>query len=327
MTSREIIKATFAHEKTSRPGMTFNRGRISDVVSGGPGDVIGYTAKRWIEGEEEFYDDIWGNLWVRMTEGCKAGEVCKPILEDWSQLEDLKLPEFDYNNSVASYKKVFDAFPDRFRIAGMAGWVFNSSRYLRKLEVYLMDMCLYPDELKKLHAKVAEVFEQNIRAAGEAEADAIMFCEDMGTQQRLLFSPEMWNDYFSELYSELFGLAHSYGMKVMMHSCGQNTEIIEPLLKAGVDCFQFDQPAIYDMPWLADKLREYNAILWSPIDIQKIMPTGDRKLIEAGVDEMFDHFEGMVIYKNYGDLPGIGVENEWDDWAYNRILERAGYSN
>jgi uroporphyrinogen decarboxylase len=321
MTSREIIKAIFAHEETPRPGMTFDRGRINDTVGSGPGSPVGYTPKRRVEGEEEFYDDMWGNLWVRMTEGCKAGEVCKPVLEDWSQLDDLKLPEFDYDTAVASYKKGFAEYPDRFRIASMTGWVFNSSRYLRKLEVYLMDMCLYPEELKILHAEVAKVFENLIRAAGEAGADAIMFCEDMGTQNSLLFSPEMWNDYFSAMYAELFGLAHDFGMKVMMHSCGQNTEIIESLLKAGVDCFQFDQPTIYEMSWLAAKLREYNAILWSPIDIQKIMPTGDRELIEAGVDEMFEHFKGMVIYKNYGDLPGIGVEKEWDDWAYNCILE------
>ncbi len=321
MTSREIIKAIFAHQETPRPGMTFSRDRINDFVGAGPGEPVGYVHKRWIEGEQEFYNDMWGNLWVRMTEGCQAGEVCKPVLEDWSQLDDLMLPEFDYETAVASYRKGFAEFPDRFRVAGMTGWVFNSCRYLRKMEIYLMDMCLYPDELKMLHERVARIFENLIRAAGEAGADAIMFCEDMGTQNRLLFSPEMWHDYFGDLYARMFGLTHELGMKVMMHSCGQNTEIVEPLLKAGVDCFQFDQPTIYDMAWLAGKLREYNAVLWSPIDIQKIMPTGDRKLIEAGVDEMFKHFRGMVIYKNYGDLPGIGVTDEWDDWAYNYILQ------
>ena len=115
-------------------------------------------------------------------------------------------------------------------------------------------------------------------------------------------------------------------MKVLMHSCGQNCAIVPDLIDAGVDVFQFDQPALYDMPKLAALFRERGATLWSPVDIQQIMPTGDRALIEAGARSMVDTFEGMLICKNYGDLPGIGVEQEWDMWAYSAICERVGIS-
>ena len=84
------------------------------------------------------------------------------------------------------------------------------------------------------------------------------------------------------MYTRLLGIAHDYGMKVLMHSCGQNWAIVPDLLDAGVDVFQFDQPALYDMPKLAALLRERKAALWSPVDIQKILPTGDRAIIEAG---------------------------------------------
>ena len=91
-----------------------------------------------------------------------------------------------------------------------------------------------------------------------------------------------------------------------------------------VDVFQFDQPTLYDMPKLAATLRERRAALCSPVDIQKILPTGNRALIEAGAREMYDIFEGGLICKNYLDLPGIGVRPEWDQWAYEAICERAG---
>ena len=104
-----------------------------------------------------------------------------------------------------------------------------------------------------------------------------------------------------------------------MHSCGQNWAIVPDLLDAGVDVFQFDQPALYDMPKLAALFRERKAALWSPVDIQKILPTGDRAIIEAGANRMIDLFWGGLICKNYGDLPGIGVEEEWDMWAYEAI--------
>ena len=92
-------------------------------------------------------------------------------------------------------------------------------------------------------------------------------------------------------------------MKVIMHSCGKNDEIIEPLLKAGVNCFQFDQPDVYDYKWLKAMLDKYNAALWSPIDIQKILPTGNKELICAAIDRMFKTFGGGLIFGQYGDIP------------------------
>ena len=159
-----------------------------------------------------------------------------------------------------------------------------------------------------------------ILAAGDAGADAIFFCEDMGTQTGLLFSPAMWDDYFRELYTRLFSIAHDCNMQVFMHSCGCNREILEPLLEAGVNCFQFDQPTLYDYQDLPALLKKYKAALWSPVDIQHIMPTGNRELIEKGAQDMFDAFQGGLILKNYPDLNGIGVKEEWDDWAYQKAL-------
>ena len=322
MNSKEIIYANLEHRNPVRPGLTFDNNRIDDMCWGGPGSPKGYTQKRWIEGQYEYYDDMWGNIWARMIDGCAAGEIFKPAIEDWTQLKDYQIPQYDFDEMVKSMRQGFAESGDKFKMAGMPGWVFASSRYLRKMEIYLMDMLLYPEELKQLHEKVAGVYELVIRAAGEAKAEGIMFCEDMGTQNGLLFSPALWREYFGDLYCKLFGLAHECGLKVFMHSCGQNRQILEPLLQAGVDCFQFDQPAVYDMADLAQLLKKYKAALWSPIDIQKIMPTGNRQIIEKGVDDMFKHFEGGLILKNYGDLKGIGVKEEWDNWAYQAILRK-----
>lgn len=75
---------------------------------------------------------------------------------------------------------------------------------------------------------------------------------------------------------------------------------------------------------LAALLKARGAVLWSPVDIQKIMPTGDRALIEASARQLVDLFEGGLICKNYGNLAGIGVAEAWDDWAYRAICERLG---
>ena len=75
---------------------------------------------------------------------------------------------------------------------------------------------------------------------------------------------------------------------------------------------------------LARKCRDRKVALWSPIDIQKVLPTGDRRYIEEQTQYMLEVFKGFLIVKNYPDLHGIGVECEWDDWAYNTILRICG---
>jgi len=137
----------------------------------------------------------------------------------------------------------------------------------------------------------------------------------------------MFRSYFKAMYTRLFGIAHDYGMKVFMHSCGQNWAIVPDLLDAGVDVFQFDQPALYNMPRLAALFKERKAALWSPVDIQKILPTGDREQITRFTHQMIDLFQGGLICKNYPDLHGIGVKEEWDDWAYEAICAYTGGVN
>jgi uroporphyrinogen decarboxylase len=283
MTPKEIILANIENTGAPRCGMTFDNGRLNDLHGCWAGGPVGYKQKRWVDGNLEYYDDEWGNVWSRIVGGCAKGEVCKPAIVDWSQLADFRAPVYDVE---AMAKRMREAFAkdtqSRFHLAGIGGWIFDNARYIRKMEVYFVDMALYPEELHRLHALVASTFEAKIHAAGRAGADGIMIGEDMGTQNGLLFSPTMWREYFKEEYTRLFGIAHGYGMKVLMHSCGQNWAIIPDLLAAGVNVFQFDQPAVYDMPKLAAKLREHKAALWSPVDIQKILPTGNKALIEAG---------------------------------------------
>lgn len=316
MTSCDLIHTLFSPSGSSRIGLNFDRSRRDDLIFGSAGSPAGYHQRRWTEGEIEYYDDIWGNIWRRMKDGCSKGEICNPVLDDWEKLNSLVPPDFDRGLVADSYRQDFSTHLENFKIAMMSGWIFADARYLRKMENYLLDLALYPEQLKILHSRIATMYEIQIQAAGDAGADAIFFAEDLGTQQDILFSPAMWNEYFAELYAHLFDLAHQRNLRVFMHSCGKNVKLVEPLLRAGVDCFQFDQPCQYDYDYLSAMLRKYHAALWAPVDIQLVLPTGDKKLIQAEARRMCESFRGRLIAKNYPDLAGIGVPTDWDDWAY-----------
>lgn len=324
MTSREIILANLTHSSPDRCGLNFDGNRCNDFLGGGIGPSRTFTEKRWVDGEMEYSNDEWGNVWRRMRVGSQSGEIYQPAIQDWSVLPNLKFPDYDDPRRYEELRQRYAEPTDKYKLFFVPGWIFATSRYLRKMEIYFMDLIEYRDEIECLHEKVSDLLVKVIRLAAKSGAEGIFYCEDLGVQDRLLMSPEMWRDVFRKHYLKLTGAAHECGLRVFMHSCGYNWLLIDDLVAAGIDCFQFDQPSAYDFPALAAKLREKKVALWSPIDIQKVLPTGNRALIEAEAERMVRAFKGFLIMKNYPDLAGIGVKPEWDEWGYQAVLKATG---
>jgi uroporphyrinogen-III decarboxylase len=249
-----------------------------------------------------------------------GGEVYKPLIEDWRDLDKVTLPDLANPAHYGKARALAASGTELFRVGGLPGFPFAICRYMRKMQNYFMDLIAERERIDILHDRVTTLLEGIIDRYGEAGLDAVMFCEDLGTQDRVLMSPAMWRDIFGPLYERLTSRAHGYGMKVIQHSCGYNWELVDDLCGAGIDCLQFDQPCAYNQPELAKKLRKHGVGLFSPCDIQKVMPTGNRELIERETTRLVETFRGGFIAKNYGDLHGIGVEPEWDRWAYETFV-------
>ncbi len=319
MTSREIILQNIECRCEARIGLNFDNGRRNDIV--GTGANHGFTPKVWVEGRVEYSTDMWGNVWHRFAGMSQGGEVCKPVLESWEPLDSLVLPDLSNPAYYEGARELGRADQDNFRIGWLPGFPFAICRYMRKMEIYFMDLIENRDRIDVLHDRVTTLLEAMIDRYGEAGLDGVMFWEDLGIQDRTLMGPGMWNAIFRPLYERLTGRAHRYGMKVIQHSCGYNWALIDALCESGIDCLQFDQPAVYDLPALAEKLRRHRVGLYSPCDIQKVLPAGDRVLIERETRRLVATFRGGLIAKNYGDLNGIGVKPEWDQWAYEAFLQ------
>lgn len=324
LTPREVVIQNIECRCEERIGLNFDRDRRNDFV--GAGIDHGFKPKVWIEGRYEYSTDLWGNTWHRIVGLSQGGEVFKPALESWDQLDRLNLPDLDNPVHYRGARDLAASGRDTFRVGWLPGWPFATCRYMRKMEIYFMDLIENRDHIDVLHDRVTSLYERVIDRFGEAGMDGVMFCEDLGIQDRTLMSPDMWRDIFRPLYERLTSRAHRHGIKVIQHSCGYNWALVDDLCEAGIDCLQFDQPAVYDQPALAAKLRAHGVGLYSPCDIQKVLPTGDRALIERETRRLVDTFRGGLIAKNYGDLNGIGVKPEWDQWAYEEFL-RSGCRN
>src|SRR3990170_1308920 len=116
---------------------------------------------------------------------------------------------------------------------------FNSARYLRGMEGYLCDCAAEPDKVRALNRMVSDIVLAQVDIFADMGADGVFFCEDWGTQERLLVSPGMWRELFREDFERLIHAAHERNLTVWMHSCGCIEDIVPDLVELGMDVLQF----------------------------------------------------------------------------------------
>lgn len=318
MTSQEIVQSSLEFSCPERIPMTLPEPYPHDTVSAGimPSGQpdIGIWQKVngvWLQRDE------WGNLWSRVRD-VGGGEVIHGVLEDdWNLLDTYRWPDIANPARYQAARERFAAFPDKYHLGSLPGFPFAISRYMRRMEIFLADLLLERERAVTLLQRVTDLLEQCIVRFAEAGADGVFFCEDWGTQDRLLVSPTTWRSLFRPGFEQLCNAARRHGLTVWMHSCGHVYEIIGDLIEVGISVLQFDQPELHGIDNLA---RDFGGKVnfWCPVDIQKSLQTQDADTIERtarALIEKLGSYGGGFIAGYYGDNQGIGLDPKWQDIA------------
>ena len=73
---------------------------------------------------------------------------------------------------------------------------------------------------------------------GGFEFDGAFIYDDLGYRNGPLFSPAMYGEQCFPAHKKICDFFHRYGLKVILHSCGNVTELVPQLIEAGFDCLQ-----------------------------------------------------------------------------------------
>ena len=326
--SREIIKKVLDFNNPLRIGMTLPEPYPHDMISGDriasskrieKLPAVGNEVRRW--------KDEWGVTWASLTDFDK-GEVAEAAINDWSELSDYHLPDLGVSEDYLEAKQSFEKNPDFFQLGSLPGFPFNIARKLRKLDNYLCDLIVETENVKRLNAMIENELLKAIDLWSQIGADAIMFCEDWGTQHQLMIAPEMWRELFKPGFCRLAGRAHAKGMYVFMHSCGKITDIIEDLIECGIDCLQFDQPTLHGIDNLAERFAG-RVTFWCPVDIQRTLQTRAPELIRKEAKEMIDKLGGKgggFIATYYSSKEALGLPPQIQDIAISAFVEYGNYT-
>lgn len=283
-----------------------------------------YLGDRWrgkpYSGDE--YTDIWGVRRKRILyNGGSYWEVVEHPLGSISSPDEIRerpLPDpsaYDFEGAMrmaegfSEYAVVL--FPDRLNRTS----VLKQASYMRGFEVFLSDLVLNPELAGGIVSVLRDYYLRHNEflfrwCAGVA--DIFMMGDDFGAQNGLIISLDMWREFFREPLREFIEQAHSYGLFVMFHSCGDIRELIPELIEIGVDILNPIQRTGRMIPGelkrdFGDRISFHGAI-----DIQHLLPLGSedevreetrRTISELGRDG------GYILCPCHNIQPDTPVEN------------------
>jgi len=326
MTPRDIVIRTLNFENPERVARSFGD---SDLL------FACHTARthatEWKKVDDRRWErrDEWNNTWGRIDDTSK-GEVIRGVLDTTDQIDVYNLPDFSQKEDYAQAAEIFANDNEKYRIGEVPGFTFNIARKLFRLEDYLVYLLIEQEAVSRLHDKVDKAVSDMIGNYADAGADAVMFWEDWGTQTQTLINPVLWREEFFPRTKRLCDLAHSKGIKVIMHSCGAIGAIIPGLMEAGIDCLQFDQPTLHGIDTLASYQEKGKISFWCPVDIQKTLQSGDEDLIRREARTLLEKLwkgRGGFIAGYYTDNESIGLDPIWQDIASDEFLKMGAAGN
>jgi uroporphyrinogen decarboxylase len=237
--------------------------------------------------------DIWGARRIKVENQSGVLEQFSSYpLESAQTVEDLKKHrwpqpdwwDFSQLRSFIGHYNDDKIFSIRYRL----GSFFETAWSLYNFEKFLLDMAMNPEMPKYIMKRIAEVHLNNLNTVLENSGDLIdivYFYDDIASQNGLLISPVMYDEFIRPYHTQVIELAAKYNKPAMMHCCGAVYPMIETFIDMGLAILNPIQPSAKDMN--PEKLIEEfggRIAFHGGIDVQQFLPVASAEQVTEKVD-------------------------------------------
>ena len=191
------------------------------------------------------YTDVWGVRRRLVSYGggsyWEVSEYPLASVREPADLKDYAVPDpaaYDFEGLKRRAEKLQEyavvLYPDRLNRTSL----LKGASYLRGFEQFLMDLVLAPPLARSILAILRDYYlrhNEHLFEATRGLADIFLMGDDFGSQRGLILSLDMWREFLRETLEEFVAQAHSYGLRVIFHSCGDVRSLIPDLIEIGVD--------------------------------------------------------------------------------------------
>ena len=226
------------------------------------------------------------------------------FFEDYSdpeRLNDFDWPDPEKYIDPEECRRVVESAPQDRAILGVI-WSahFQDACAAFGMETALIKMMTEPEMFRVVIDKIADFYlraNEIFYEATKGKLDAVLIGNDFGSQRGLMVSPRQLRKFVFNGTKQLVDQAHSYGLKVIHHSCGSIYPIIQDLIDLEVDVIHPIQALAKDMS--VEKMRDdfFGKVAFcGGIDAQELIVNGTPEQVYQRVTEVKKLFPtGLVI--------------------------------
>lgn len=270
------------------------------------------------------FDWYMGGTNVDVEHRTLTARGCFADCEDVEDAEAINFPWPDPEKYIDPElcRKLVDEAPEDKVILGMLwGAHFQDTCAAFGMETALMNMIAEPelyhyvdDHVVDFYCKALKIFLE----ATKGKVHAILIGDDMGSQRALMISPKQVAEFVTPGAKKLIDIAHSYGVKVIYHSCGSIYEAIPDIIEAGADAIHPIQAKAANMePWRLKEKFGDKVSFCGGVDTQELLPNGTPEDVRAKVRELREIFPtGLIISPSHEalqiDVPAENVKALFD---------------
>ena len=236
------------------------------------------------------YTDEWGIDWQAKEYTTKFGngkytEIAAHPLADAAALTNYTPPDPNRPELYKDSEETIRNYKDEYWIVGVTvTTIFETAWALRGLEQLMMDFVTDPD----LADKILDIpFQYHLTAAKklvEMGVDMIWTGDDMGAQNSMIISPDLWRKFFKPRMARFFSELKDINpdVKIAYHTDGNVRPIIPDFIEIGLDVLNPVQPASMDPAELKDEFGK-ELSFWGTVDEQYTLPFGTPEEVEQEI--------------------------------------------
>jgi uroporphyrinogen decarboxylase len=298
MSPRERVLAALDHHQTDRIPIAMVCGGINPPAmqaldeylrsergldAGSYIDSFLDVAELWVTGDFNQEKDMWGVMRKEISYGAGSySEITLHPLKDHGTLKEIRQYPFPRVKdmpvcTMVEQVKHLRRTSDQAILLANAN-LFETTWYMRGFEQAFMDMMLQPDIFHHIMEQVTSFFTDYMYAILKqcsGAVDMVFTADDIGHQNGLLLSLDMWEEFIKPYHVRINDMIHNMGAKVIYHTDGSVYEAIPGLIDMGIDVLQALQFSADNMDPRQIKDRFGNNLCFEGgMCVQKVLPFG-----------------------------------------------------
>ena len=283
-----------------------------------PRPPVGWEDRVYPDGS---YEDEWG-LRRRMPEGGFYYDiVCGPFWKEltYQALDKFPFPDGKDPSRVRGVKEeILNYHVQNYGVVvNVRGGFITQSQLMRGFEGWLTDIILNPEPLCDFMDRALQyqldLAHSLLRGAGD-KVDVVVYGDDVGTQQGLMVSPQIYRKYLKPRQHKLFrAIREETNARIHYHTCGSIYPLVPDFIEIGVDILNPVQVSAKDMDPARLK-REFGDKLsfWGGVDTQRVLPQGSPEEVKEEVRRRIKEMGksgGYILGEVHNIQPDVPPEN------------------